>query len=192
MDKEQCINPLFLAAREFQEYFEKRSWKFCFIGGLAVLRWGEIRMTQDVDLCLLCGYGSEETFVNVLLKDFESRISEAEEFAIQNRILLLYASNGVSIDISLSGLPFEEEMINNATPFEFLPNCSLLICSAEDLIILKAFADRPKDWIDIEGILIRQLKYPDQSYILNKLTPLCEAKGSPEVIPKLKELFENI
>jgi hypothetical protein len=28
--------------------------------------------------------------------------------------------------------------------------------TAEDLIALKAFADRPKDWLDIDGILIRQ------------------------------------
>jgi hypothetical protein len=29
-------------------------------------------------------------------------------------------------------------------------------CSAEDLIVLRAFADRSKDWVDIEGVIIRQ------------------------------------
>lgn len=191
MSSEQNVNPLFQAALEFQEYCEKKNWKFCFFGGLAVLRWGEIRMTQDIDLCLLCGFGSEEAFTTALLKDFKSRISGAHEFAIQNRVLLLFASNGVSIDVSLSGLPFEEEMIKRATYFEFFPNYSLLTCSAEDLIILKTFADRPKDWIDIEGIIIRQLNNLDQPYIINQLAPLCKAKEAPELIPKLKELFKN-
>lgn len=190
MSSEQHVNPLFQAALEFQAYFEKKNWQFCFFGGLAVLRWGEMRMTQDVDLCLWCGFGSEESFIATLLKDFEPRIAGAHEFAIQNRVILLFASNGVSIDISLSGLPFEEEMIRRATYFEYYPHCSLLTCSAEDLVVLKTFADRPKDWMDIEGIVIRQIGVLDRSYIINQLTPLCEAKGAPELLVKLQALFE--
>jgi len=45
-------NLLFTAAKEIQEYIHAQEWDFCFIGGLAVLRWGEMRMTQDVDLRL--------------------------------------------------------------------------------------------------------------------------------------------
>ena len=190
MSSEQNVNPLFQAALEFQEYCEKKNWKFCFFGGLAVLRWGEIRMTQDIDLCLLCGFGSEEAFITTLLKDFKSRISGAHEFAIQNRVLLLFASNGVSIDVSLSGLPFEKKMIKRATYFEFFPNYSLLTCSAEDLVVLKTFADRPKDWMDIDGIIIRQINVLDQSYIIDQLAPLCRAKGTLELIAKLQALFE--
>lgn len=187
----QNANPLFQAALELQEYFQEKGWKFCFFGGLAVLRWGEIRMTQDVDLCLLCGFGSEEKHIENLLTNFKPRISGAHEFALQNRVLLLYASNGVSIDISLSGLPFEEEMINRATYFEYLPGFDLITCSAEDLIILKGFADRPKDWMDIEGIAIRQAQHLDQSYIIDQLSPLCELKKAPEIIPNLKGLLKT-
>jgi len=53
------LNSLLKAGLEFQQTFEKRNWPFCFIGGLAVLRWSEIRMTQDFDLCLLCGFGND-------------------------------------------------------------------------------------------------------------------------------------
>jgi hypothetical protein len=190
MNSEQHVNPLFQAALEFQEYFKIKDWEFCFFGGLAVLRWGEMRMTQDVDLCLLCGFGSEVPFINALLKDFEPRIAGAHEFAIQNRVILLFASNGVSIDISLSGIPFEEAMIRRATYFEFYPHCSLLTCSAEDLVVLKTFADRPKDWMDIDGIIIRQINVLDQSYIIDQLAPLCRAKGTLELIAKLQALFE--
>lgn len=191
MNSSQNANPLFQAALELQNYFEKKNWKFCFLGGLAVLRWGEIRMTQDIDLCLLCGFGSEEIHIENLVNDFKPRISGAHEFALQNRVLLLYATNGVSIDISLSGLPFEEEMIKRATFFEYLPNYNLLTCSAEDLIVLKAFADRPKDWMDIEGILIRQIQNLDQSHIFEQLSPLCEIKEAPEILSKLKKQIET-
>lgn len=191
MHTDEIVNPLFSAAREFQEKFQSLGWKFCFIGGLAVLRWGEIRMTQDIDLCLLSGFGSEGLFVSTLLRDFEPRISAAEEFALRNRVVLLFASNGVSIDISLSGLPFEEEMIKRATFYDFMPGYSLLTCSSDDLIILKAFADRNKDWMDIEGIIIRSKSTLDQSRILSQLKPLCEAKESPEIVDKLRRLFDR-
>ncbi len=185
------INSLFKAGLEFQENMAGKGWPFCFIGGMAVLRWGEIRMTQDIDLCLLCGFGNEENYIKILLKEFQSRITDAENFALSNRVLLLYASNGISIDISLSGLPFENQMIKRATPFSFLPNCSLTTCSAEDLIILKSFADRTKDWLDVEGIILKQGKNIDTDYILKQLTPLCEIKERPDITNKVKDLIDK-
>ncbi len=172
--KKTPLNSLFKAGLEFQETLEKRNWPFCFIGGIAVLRWGEIRMTQDIDLCLLCGFGNEEKYVKTLLKKFISRITDAENFAFTNRVLLLYASNEVSIDISLSGLPFENQMIKRATPFSFHTDCTLTTCSAEDLIILKSFANRTKDWLDVEGIILRQGKSLDTDYIIEQLSPDCK------------------
>ena len=188
-NQSQSVNPLFNAALELQSLFQKKNWKYCFIGGLAVLRWGEMRMTQDIDICLMCGFGAEEFYVRSLLREFRSRISNAHQFAVQNRVLLLYASNGVSIDISLSGLPFEEKMIEQASFFEFLPDYLLLTCSAEDLIVLKAFADRDKDWIDIKGIILRNKANINQPYILEQLNPLCEAKETPGILIRLNELF---
>jgi hypothetical protein len=40
------------AAGEIQAFCQKQGWRFCFIGGVAVQRWGEPRLTQDVDLTL--------------------------------------------------------------------------------------------------------------------------------------------
>ena len=77
---EEKINPLFQAGLEFQNTFQKLKWPFCFIGGLAVIRWGEIRMTQDIDLCLLCGFRNEENFIDLLLKKFKSRITDAKKY----------------------------------------------------------------------------------------------------------------
>ena len=183
------INPLFEAGLELQNTFQKLKWPFCFIGGLAVIRWGEIRLTQDIDLCLLCGFGNEKKYINLLLKKFRSRITDAKKFALNKRVLLLYASNDVDVDISLSGLPFERDMIEQATLFEFHNDCSLITCSAEDLVILKAFADRTKDWMDVEGVLLRQGKRLDSKYIIDRLTPLCKLKESMEIVKKLEKLF---
>jgi len=183
------MNPLFEAGLEIQRVLRDKRWPFCFIGGLAVIRWGEVRMTQDIDLCLLCGFGNEKPFVDELLSIFKPRIADAAEFAISNRVLLISASNSIDIDMTFSGLPFEQHMIERAGPFLYSPECELVTCSAEDLIILKAFADRIKDWSDIEGILIRQIGVLDTNYVFEQLKPLCEANESPEIIEKLHKLI---
>jgi len=72
MRKKQMMNPLFDAAMEIQNFIQNRKWAFCFIGGLAVIRWGEIRMTQDIDLCLLSGFGEEEKYIEEILKSFSA------------------------------------------------------------------------------------------------------------------------
>lgn len=183
------MNPLFEAGLEIQNFMLVRKWPFCFIGGLAVIRWGEVRMTQDIDVCILSGFSNEKIYVDDLLKFFKPRISDAAAFAIANRVLLLSASNGVDVDLTLSGLLFEQIMIERASSFFYSPDCELITCSAEDLIILKAFANRMKDWSDIEGILIRHGKRLDTGYIIEQLTPLCEVKESPEIIEKLRNII---
>jgi hypothetical protein len=145
-------------------------------------------MTQDIDLCLLCGFGNEKKYAQVLLDNFQARIPDALTFSLTNRVLLVSASNGVAADISFSGLPFEEEMINRSSPFDFYPGCSLITCSAEDLVVLKAFADRAKDWMDVESIILRQGRNLDMDYLLRQLSPLCDLKATPEIISRLKTM----
>ena len=186
------MNSLFQAGLELQQFIMEKKWPFCFIGGLAVIRWGEIRMTQDIDLSLLTEFRNEETYIHALLEKFTSRIPDPIDFARKNRVLLLSASNGVSVDISLSGLPFEKQMIKRATLFPFSSECSLITCSAEDLIVLKTFADRARDWTDVEGIIIRQGNSLDVDYIIKELTPLCDLKEAPEIVDKLQKLIKKM
>ena len=182
---------LFDAANEIQDFLLKNRIKFCFIGGLAVIRWGEIRLTRDIDVCLLCGFGNEEKIVKPILENFTPRIKDAENFAINNRVLLINSHNNIPVDITLSGLPFEEKMIQNATYFEFTKGYSLLTCSAEDLIIMKSFSNRYKDWADVESIIIRQGKKLDFDYIFLNLEELVKIKNEPEIIATLKRIINE-
>ena len=79
-----------------------------------------------------------------------------------------------------------------STTFEFLPGAGIRTCSAEDLIVYKAFADRPRDWVDVEGILLRQQGRLDLELVFSELTPLSEAKESPEIVSKLSSLIDLI
>ena len=62
------MNPIFRAAVDLQEFCTEKQWRFCVIGAVAVQRWGEPRLTQDVDLTILTGFGSEERWIDALLE----------------------------------------------------------------------------------------------------------------------------
>jgi hypothetical protein len=182
---------LFQAAREIQDFLSKNAWQFAFIGGLALLRWGRRRMTEDVDGTLLTMFADEEKYVDALLARFESRISGAREFALQNRVLLLTASNGIPIDFTLGGLPFEQQAVERSSFHEYVKGCELRTCSAEDLIVLKAFAARDQDWADVRSVLERQKGKLDLDYIRQHLAPLVELKDAPEIIARMEAMAKS-
>jgi len=174
------------AAAELQALCESQRWRFCFIGGLALQRWGEPRETIDVDLTLWTGFGGEEPVVRTLLEHFDPRIADAVEFALSRRVVLARARSGVGLDIALGGLPFEQVVVERSSLFAFSPHTLLRTCSAEDLIVLKAFAARARDWLDVEGIIIRQSGRLDWPYIRSQLQPLAELKESPEIMEEIE------
>ena len=182
------MKSLFLAAAELERFLAEQGWRYCFIGGIALQRWGQPRLTNDVDVTLLTGFGNEALYVDALLGRYQARIPESRAFALAHRVLLLQSSDGIPIDVALGGIAFEEQAVARATRYEFLPGMSLLTCSAEDLIVLKAFANRPRDWGDVETIIGRQQARLDWRYIFQQLEPLCQAEGDTGVIDYLRRL----
>jgi hypothetical protein len=176
---------IFQAASELQDFCDQHGWSSCIIGGIAVQRWSQARVTRDIDLTLLTGFGHEASFVETLLTRYTPRIPDAVQFALRSRVLLLYSSSGIGIDISFGALPFEHLVVERATPFEFAPGLELRTCSAEDLMVMKLFASRAIDIRDAEGIAVRHDKTLDWRYIEEQLIPLAEAKEDPEILRQL-------
>jgi hypothetical protein len=181
------MNKVFAAATELQWVCERHQWKFCFIGGVAVQRWGKPRFTADADLTLLTGFGDEEKFAQALLKSFTPRRERALEFAVTRRVLLLQTAGGVPLDIAFGGLPFEENSIRRASAFVFPTGQSLITCSAEDLIVHKVFAARDIDWFDVDGVLARQHGKLDLALIRRELKPLLALQEQPDKLARLEQ-----
>ena len=154
---------------------------------MAVQRWGEPRFTADCDLTLITEYRNEEDYIRLLLDRFPARRKDAADFALEYRVLLLRHENGAGLDISLGGLPFEIRSVSRATPFEFAKDIVLTTCSADDLIVHKAFANRDRDWGDIDSILLRQRSALNFDAIFSELEPLVRLKEEPEILKKLKK-----
>lgn len=176
-------------AAALQKFCEERDWKFCFIGGIAVQHLAEARLTKDTDLTLLTGFGTEEAYIDALLAVYRPRRPDAKQFALINRVLLLYAENGSGIDIAMGALPYEASAVKRATYVTYADGIALRICSAEDLIIMKAFAGRPQDWMDVRMTIVRQgVEKLDWRYIHKHLTQLAALKEAPEIMDQLEAL----
>jgi hypothetical protein len=184
-------NRLIEAALEIQEFCEGRSWRFCFIGGLAVLHWGDARVTRDADLTIFTGLGDEARYVDALLEEFAPRVGEAKEFALRHRVLLLRASNGVPLDVSLGALAFEEQAVEGAELEEFVPGQRLRLATPGALVVFKAFADRPQDWQDIEGVIVKSGARIDWEQVRGQLKILLDLKGDMSALDRLDALRER-
>jgi hypothetical protein len=162
-----------------------------FIGGIAVQRWANPRVTQDADMTLLTRFGREEFFVDALLEKYPARREGAREFALRQRVLLVRHPSGVPFDIALGALPFEEASIARSSLWEVALGRHLRTCSAEDLVVHKAFASRPQDWVDLENLVMRQGPKLDAKLILRELGPLAELKEEPAIMDRLRTLFRK-
>ena len=185
------MNPVFQAAIDLQAFCREQEWRFCLIGGLVVGRWAEARLTADADLTLMTGWGAEEMFADKLLARFTPRRSNERVLAVRTRVAFLRHDNGVKLDVAFGAIPFEERCVARATPWRRAPGVELLTCSAEDLIVHKAFAARHRDWGDIESIVGTQRAKLDTRQILDELGPLVELQERPETIEQLTKIFRR-
>lgn len=180
------------AMGELRAFLDERHWDYCLVGGLAATRWGEPRFTKDIDIVLLTGFGNESQFVQPLLEAFPARLADAALFAREHRILLLSSKNGVALDISLGGLPFEEEMLSRSRSTLVLPGVEMRTASPEDIVIMKSIANRPIDLKDIEGILSSQGDKLDCDYIRRWLSELAELWYETDLVGNFEQMLRSV
>jgi Nucleotidyl transferase AbiEii toxin, Type IV TA system len=182
---------IFEAALEAQDACLKADVPFCVIGGLALQRWGEPRFTADADLSVLVEPGQEMLVARKLLKNLPPRIEQAEDFAARTRVVLLKSRQDIAIDVVLAGLPYERRVIERSSVWTMTDREHLRTCSAEDLVIMKVFAARDKDWADVTSILERQGRDLKLGLIRSELTPLLAAKEEPNLAEKLEARIQK-
>lgn len=185
------MNRVFIAALELQATLEELGRPYCIIGGLALQRWGEVRFTQDADATVLTTFSHDEKVARALLSRFKSRHADGLAFALRHRVLLLEATNGIGLDVALGAFDFEARATERASSWKLPDGRLLRTCSAEDLIVHKAFASRDKDWMDIKGVLIRQGATLNAPQIFEELRPLVLLKGDDGILPRLEALMRK-
>jgi hypothetical protein len=157
MIEESHLTPLLAPLAALQCLLDRYAGRGVIIGGIAASLIGKPRLTADLDALILLPIEELPEFYEAAKAEgLEGRISEPLEFARQNHVLLLrHTESYTNIDISLGLLPFEQEMIKRSN-LHHVAGLTLNLPTPEDLIIMKAVAHRPKDLLDIEGIVQSQ------------------------------------
>lgn len=125
------------------------------IGGIAVIARGVRRMTTDIDATVRGDQLSVATLLQALAKKrIVPRIRDAERFASESLVLLLkHQPTDVEIDVSMAWTDFEHEALAACSITKF-GRANAPMARAEDLIVFKAIAGRPKDIQDATTLLV--------------------------------------
>ena len=186
------MNEPLLAAWEVSQFFLEHNIPYVVIGGLAVQEWGGARLTVDADFTIAAPLEGSAGLVQLITTQFPSRISDPQALAQRARMILIKASNGVEVDISL-GLPgYEDELFRRASEIEIDTGKTIRMCSAEDLIIHKAVAGRPQDVVDVETVVLRQGARLDIGYIRRWLGEFSDLLANPDVLQRFEQAYRKL
>lgn len=176
------------ALRKAVALLESHGYRYALVGGVALSQWGVVRATYDVDIKVLVPDMDYSAVRAALLAPFPQR---AREHLPRESLVIAVEIEGVTVDFLLA-LPGYEELIIQRAVQRDMGGWTAWICSAEDLIIQKVIAGRPRDWSDVEALLIEQRGRIDEAYIEEWLEQFVEALEKPELLTDYQRLLERI
>jgi hypothetical protein len=172
------------------DFLDGRALPFAVIGGIAVAVRGEPRFTADVDVVI----GADVDSALVLLQDlgntpFRPLFAGVQEL-VQTAFLLplRHVRTTIKVDLAIGLSGFERQVIDRATTVD-VAGRGVPIASAEDLILMKVLAARPRDLADVRGIVARQPDALDWEYLRRTGLELEQAVGI-DILEHLRQLKE--
>jgi hypothetical protein len=84
------------------------------------------------------------------------------------------------VDLIVAGLPYEESAIRRAVRVD-VAGKDVRFCTAEDLVLHKIVSDRSRDRDDVEGIIGRQGKRLDRTYLDPLIDELARGLERPDL-----------
>ncbi len=150
------------------------------IGGQAVLRYGEPRLTKDIDMTL----GLWPQQLDKVLEFIEGMdLALLVDIAFIEQTLVIPVQDqetGLRVDFMLGFTPYEQEALRRAQSV-LMESTPVRFATLEDVIIHKCIAGRPRDLEDIKSIL-RKNPSADTAYIHDWLKQYESLTGEPLVL----------
>jgi hypothetical protein len=145
---------------------EAKSIPFMLIGGQAVLLHGEPRLTQDVDVTMGVGPDRVRDLLDVCeALGLQPLPEDPGAFARETFVLpAADPETGVRLDLIFSTTPYEAQAIDRAVLVD-MGSRAVPFATAEDLVLHKLFAGRPRDLEDAAGVVRRKGSELDWEYL---------------------------
>jgi hypothetical protein len=161
-------------------------------GAQAAILHGAARLTADVDVTARLPATMSTESLAVLLERhrFQPRFRDPE-FTRRTRVLpFIHAPTALPLDIVLAGPGIEDRFFERVRSRD-VEGTRVPVVSAEDLVVMKILAGRPKDLDDIRAVLAAYGGRLDEQYIDDTLKLLEEALGQSDLRPLLRQLLDS-
>ena len=165
---------------------------FMVIGGQAVLVHGQPRLTQDIDVTL----GVEPDHLDKVLEiceqlELDPLPEELESFVMETFVLpALQRETRIRVDFVFSTTAYERQAIQRAVRVE-IDRTEVPFATAEDLILHKLFAGRPRDLEDARGVVRRKGHQLDWAYLARWARDLASAPGREQLEEQVEKLRDE-
>lgn len=168
---------------------EARHLPFMLIGGQAVLVHGQPRLTQDVDVTLGADPDRWGTVLEVCRElDLQPLPRDVESFVRETFVLpALQEATRIRVDFVFSATLYERQAIDRAVRIE-VGGQEVPFATAEDLILHKLFAARPRDREDVVGIVRRQGDALDWVYLEHWACEFAAVPGREGMVEEIERL----
>ena len=176
--------------QHLHNFFSENSIEYAIIGGVAVIIYGEQRTTDDIYVTVLCELEHLDNFHKMMGKKFTPAFEGTLEYFKRNFILPLDDPvTELRIDIAAGLTEFDKKVISRRKK-KFFGEVEVYVCSLEDLIIYKLFANREQDIADVKHLLEKQLNSTDKKYLLETAEMFRELERE-DVLENLTKLFNQ-
>jgi len=168
-------------------FLEKNGYRYAVIGGIATQFWGSPRLTLDLDIKVLVPETDYPAVRAAIRSEFPER---ARPQTPLNPLIVDVIVGTIVVDFLLAVPGYEEKIIERAARRD-VDGFQAWVCSAEDLIIQKVIAHRPKDWQDVESVIAERGTELDTAYIQKWLKEFVEVLEKPELIEQYAAILKR-
>ncbi len=180
-------SPLATTFAALARAFAKAGVRWYVFGAQAAIFYGVARATADIDVTVDLGAMRPSDLVKALASEGFEPVSADAALLRQTRVLPILHRNGLPVDVVLAGPGLEELFFENARTRN-IHGVRAPVASAEDLVVMKILAGRPKDLEDARTILVAQRATLDVGRVRELLSTLEQALGQSDLIP----LFDRL
>jgi predicted nucleotidyltransferase len=162
---------------------------YAIVGGLAVSAWATPRATQDVDLYAELPDAARPLLERALRErgfDVPAMEAELERFGVfRSR-----SQDHVFLDIFPAVGPLGEAIVRRRRKAT-IGGRALWVIAPDDLAVLKAFSDRPRDYEDLVTLVSRAKIKLDLDYVVEWARTLDASIGSDEVSERIHKALAS-
>jgi hypothetical protein len=143
------------------------------VGGVAVTAVGEPRFTADLGVIVFVRFAQLERLLGRAIQQGFEADTATELAAARDGGSVRLTRGRFHFDLIVRSLFIEDLAYEHSRVLKVFER-SVRFPSPEDLVILKVVAGRPKDLLDVDGVLKRHRETFDRSYVETTLRRVCD------------------